>query len=54
MLDGLNRGRPELSIGKNNKRKKILKMTAGKVNGVDGKSNGISQRTMNQNIQDMF
>lgn len=31
MLDGLNRGRPQLSIGKNNKRKKILKQEADKL-----------------------
>lgn len=56
MLDGLNRGRAELSIGKNNKRKKILKMTAGKVNGHNGISNGSNVRTntINQDIKDMF
>lgn len=57
MLDGLNRGRPELSIGKNSKRKKILKMTAEKT--ADGNKiiNSESNRTGNktvQNVQEMF
>ena len=30
MLDGLNKGRPELSIGKNSKRKRILRQEAEK------------------------
>ena len=57
MLDGLNRGRPELSIGKNNKRKKILKLTADKVNDDTGqlKENGHARANLPiQNIQEMF
>ena len=60
MLDGLNRGRPELSIGKNNKRKKILKMTAKKTNGHCSNGNFKSSESnnrinaMSQNVQEMF
>ena len=59
MLDGLNRGRPELSIGKNNKRKKILKMTAGKAKeaGMNDKLNGSANtihNTILQDVENMF
>ena len=55
MLDGLNQGRPELSIGKNNKRKKILKMTAGKEKeaGMNGKLNGSDNTIHNTVLQDV-
>ena len=59
MLDGLNRGRPELSIGKNNKRKKILKMTAEKAKeaGKNGKLNGanaVHDISVSQDVENMF
>ena len=55
MLDGLNRGRPELSIGKNTKRKKILKMTSEMASNGDSNNHSLdSERTKAENVSEMF